>query len=100
MPSEWLVKERNGGMLLQMREGSRIENPREYAAYAVEDLRHLLSAGGQAERDPHREHFYHLEGGKNTYYIHISPITGNVVLLAKWSHLSQNCYVNTGTLVA
>ena len=47
-------------MLLKMREGSRIENPREYAAHAVEDLRDLLAAGGQAQRDPHRDNFYQI----------------------------------------
>lgn len=87
-------------MLLQMQEGTRIENPREYTAHAVENLRNLLTAGGPAERDPHREHFYQLEDNENTYYIHISPVTGNVVLLAKWLRQSQNCYATVGDLVA
>jgi hypothetical protein len=87
-------------MLLRMQEGTRIENPREYVAHAVDHLRHLLTAGGSAERDPHRENFYQLEDDKSTYYIHISPITGNIVLLAKWLRQPQNCYVDAGSLVA
>lgn len=87
-------------MLLQMTEGSRIENPRDYPVHAVEDLRDLLAMGSQAQRDPRRENFYQLENNKSAYYIHISPITGNVILLAKWSRQPQDCYANEGSLVA
>jgi hypothetical protein len=83
-----------------MTEGARIENPREYAAHAVENLRHLLTAGGQVQRDPHREHFYNLENNNDTYYIHISPITGNVILLARWSRQHQDCCLDAEPLVA
>jgi hypothetical protein len=93
-------KERDGGMLLQMREGSRIENPREYSAHTVEDLRRLLATGSGARRDPRRENFYQLENHTSTYYIHVSPITGNVMLLAKWSRQPQGCYADEGSLVA
>ena len=87
-------------MAFRMRKIANIENPREYAADAVEDLRHLLLAGGQAERDPRREHFYNVEGDKSAYYIHVSPITGNVILLAKWSRQTSDCYFTAGHLVA
>ena len=86
-------------MLLQMRKGSRIENPREYSPLAVEELRQLLTEGGQAQQDPRRENFYQLEDHNGTYYIHISPITGNVMLLAKWSRQPQDCYADA-TMVA
>jgi hypothetical protein len=100
MPSERLVQERTGGMLLRMQEGTKIENPRNYEADAVENLRILLANGGEAERDPRRKYFYHLEDNNSAYYIHISPITGNVVLLAKWVHQPQSAYVDSGSLVA
>jgi hypothetical protein len=87
-------------MLLRMREGSRIENPRGYAVQYVEDLRELLQAGSHAEADSHRDHFYQVEDHKNVYYIHISPITGNVILLAKWGRQPQACYADKGSLVA
>jgi hypothetical protein len=80
-------------MVFRMTKVADIENPREYSSHTVEDLRQLLLAGGQAERDPRREHFYNLEGDKSAYYIHISPITGNVMLLAKWSRQPSDCYV-------
>ena len=100
MPLERLVLERTGGMLLRMQEGTRIENPRNYEGNAVENLRILLANGAEAQRDPRRKYFYQLEDNNNGYFIHISPITGNVVLLAKWVHQPQNDYVDSGSLVA
>jgi hypothetical protein len=93
-------KERDEGMLLQIKESSRIENPREYAAHAVEDLRGILAVGSEAQRDPHRENFYVVENNNDTYYIHVSPISGNVTLLAKWSGQQRPCYAEAGSLVA
>jgi hypothetical protein len=89
-------------MLLRLKDGSTIENPREYTSHAVEDLRGILAAGGHAQPDPRREHFYLLENNNNnnTYYIHVSPITGNVILLAKWSGQHRTCYADAGSLVA
>jgi hypothetical protein len=86
--------------MIQVKEGARIENPREYEPSAVEHLRRLLNAGGSGNRDPQRENFYEIEGDNETYYIHISPITGNVVLLAKWVRQLQDCSLSTRHLVA
>ncbi len=86
--------------MIQINEGARIENPREYEPGAVESLRHLLEVGSPAQRDPHRENFYEIEGNSETYYIHISPISGNVVLLAKWLRQSQDCCLSARDLVA
>ena len=71
-------------MLLQINEQTRIEDPRQYGSNVVNDLRNLLAAGGWAQRDPHRENFYQMEDDGRTFYFHISPINGEVVLLAKW----------------
>ena len=87
-------------MVLRLTENAAIENPREYSIHAVEDLRRLLLEGGQAEHDPRREHFYNLEGDKSAYYIHISPISGNVILLAKWTRQSSECYAHSDAVVA
>ena len=87
-------------MFLRIQEGTRIENPRKYEALAVESLRNLLANGGEAKDDPRREYFYEVEDNHNTYYIHISPISGNVVLLARWVNQAQGDYVGSGSLVA
>ncbi len=86
--------------MLQINEGARIENPREYEAGAVHQLRCLLDAGHSAERDPRRENFYEVEGAGEMFYIHVSPVSGNVVLLAKWLRQPQDCCVGQAHLVA
>lgn len=73
-----------GPMVLQMNEGTRIEDPRKYGAEVVNDLRNFLTVGGFAQSDPRRANFYELEIGSHTYYIHVSPINGDVTLLARW----------------
>ena len=86
--------------MIQIKEGARIENPREYEPGAVEYLRQLLETGSPVQSDPNRENFYEIEGNSETYYIHVSPISGNVVFLAKWLRQSQECCLSTGNLVA
>ena len=87
-------------MLLQINEQTRIEDPRQYGSNVVNDLRNLLTAGGWAQRDPHRENFYELENGSHTFYIHVSPINGDVVLLAKWSSGSTEACASVTHLAA
>jgi hypothetical protein len=87
-------------MVIQIKEGARIENPRNYERHEVEQLRHLLTSGISAQRDPRREHFYELEGKEGTFYIHISPINGEVVLLAKWKDQLRDCCLGTGHFVS
>ena len=89
-----------GGLMFQIKEGVRIENPREYESAAVENLRLLIQGGGLAQRDPQRENFYEIEGNGETYYIHVSPVNGNVVLLAKWLRQSEECCLTASNLVA
>ena len=94
------VSDKMGGPMIQIKEGARIENPREYEPAAVESLRLLLESGSPVQRDPNREDFYEIEGLGETYYIHISPISGNVVLLAKWVRQSEECCLSANHVVA
>ncbi len=87
-------------MVLQLDERTRIEDPREYGAGVVNDLRNVLTAGGCAQRDPRRENFYELENGGHTFYIHVSPINGDVVLLAKWSGGPKEARTSVAPLAA
>ena len=77
-------------MVLRVKKQTKVENPRGYIAKVVDELRNLLTAGARARRDPSRENFYEVENANNIFYIHISPLTGNVVLLARWPGQSQN----------
>ena len=87
-------------MLLQLNEQTRIENPRQYGAGVVNQLRSLLTTGGYAQRDPHRENFYELENDGHTFYIHISPISGEIMLVAMWSNSSKEACTESAYLVA
>ena len=89
-----------GVQMIQLKQGAMIENPRAYERDAVDHLRQLLELGSAAHRDPARENFYEIESENETYYIHVSPISGNVVLLAKWLRQSADCCFGSGYLVA
>jgi hypothetical protein len=86
--------------MFQIRKGVRIENPREYESAAVKNLQLLLESGSLVQRDPQRDNFYEIEGIGETYYIHLSPVTGNVILLAKWLRQSEECCLSARDLVA
>ncbi len=86
--------------MIQIKEEARIENPRDYESGAIESLRLLLETGSPVQRDPNRNNFYELEGQGETFYIHISPVSGNVVLLAKWIRQSEECCLSANHVVA
>jgi hypothetical protein len=75
--------EKEGAMLLRLKENPKIDNLRNYPADIVEKLRALLVAGAQVYPDPHRKEFYDVQNGSRMFLIHLSP-TGKVWLLATW----------------
>jgi hypothetical protein len=85
---------------VQIQEGVVIENPRKYDSGAIENLRRLLQSGTAAERDPRRENFYEVDGNEESYYIHVSPISGNVVLLARWNTQPDGCSADAACCTA
>jgi len=85
---------------VRIQEGGILENPREYDDVSVENLRRLLLGGAEANRDPRRQHFYEIDGEAETYYIHISPVTGKVTLLARWLRQPQSCCADSNCAVA
>ena len=71
-------------MTLRLNSATTIENLRNYPAEIVERLRTLLISGATAYADIHRENFYDVVEGARVYFIHISPMTNKVILLATW----------------
>lgn len=71
-------------MILRLNAATQVENQRNYPAEIVERLRALLISGATAYADIHREDFYDVVDGPRVYFIHISPSTHNVILLATW----------------
>ena len=62
----------------------KIENLRDYPAELVEKLRGLLLTGTEARPDPRRKGFYDVHNGTRVFFIHVSPVSGSVMLLAIW----------------
>jgi len=92
--------EKEGTMVLRVRENPRIDNLRNYPADIVEKLRALLVAGAQVYPDPHRREFYDVANGSRMFYIHVSP-TGKVWLLATWlKECRQAAAANDAALAA
>lgn len=73
-----------------------IEDPRKHSPETVEALRRLLESDAAAQPDPKRPDFFELNNGAMTFYIHISPISGRVLLLAAWP--SQPASKGNGSL--
>jgi len=86
--------------MIKFNQGVKIENPRAYEAGSVKHLQHLLEAGSPTERDPRRPNFYNVDGGSEIYYIHVSPVSGNIILLARWMRQLQSCYSDSNQLAA
>jgi hypothetical protein len=76
--------------LLHSNENLRIEDPLNHAGEALERLRVLLLDGAAVREDPHRESFYEVHDESVVYYIHMSPATGVVYLLAAWPKLAAS----------
>ena len=71
-------------MLLRLNEKPVVENLRNYPLTLVQRLADLLAAGVPAEPDPRRKAFYDVLDGDRVFFIHISPVSGKVLLLATW----------------
>ncbi len=76
-------------MMLKLDGHFRIENLRNYPAETVEKLRALLAAGTEAQGDPKRNNFYDVVNCSQVFFVHVSPLTSKVLLLAVWTKTSQ-----------
>jgi hypothetical protein len=61
-----------------------IEDLRGHSAEVVEELRERLSDCTKMTPDPKRAGFYEVQSNELTYYVHVVPGTGKVLLLAAW----------------
>ena len=71
-------------MAVNLRETIQIEDLGNHPKQTVADLRCLLARGASKVADPKRRYFYEVESASLIYYIHESPLTGKVLLLATW----------------
>ena len=71
-------------MVMALEREMQIEDLRNHPAETLKMLRDLLFSGTKVTPDPKRADFYELEDAETVYYIHISPISGKILLLATW----------------
>ena len=71
-------------MVMRYERELQIEDLRNHPVEMVSILRKLLAGGARVEPDPKRPGFYEVESGATVYYIHVSPVTGKILLLAAW----------------
>jgi hypothetical protein len=71
-------------VLIRLNHKPVIDNLRNYPREIVERLATVLCDGAVAKADPRRSGFYDVSDGERTFFIHISPVTGHVWLLASW----------------
>ncbi|MGH9689210.1 MAG: hypothetical protein ACRD5K_19245 [Candidatus Acidiferrales bacterium] len=61
-----------------------IEDLLGHPAEMIEELRERLSENANIIPDPRRAGFYEVQSADSTYYIHVIPNSGKVLLLAAW----------------
>jgi len=61
-----------------------IEDLGQHSADAVRGLRSCLAAQSRLVEDPKRRNIFEVQGCASVYYIHVSPVSGKISLLATW----------------
>jgi hypothetical protein len=70
---------------LELNSESTIENPRGHSPETLRRLREALSSAAPAVADVRRPHFFEVQADEQVFYVHISPLSQKVTLLATWS---------------
>ncbi len=75
---------------LRLNPNAEIDNLRGYPVELINQLRSLLAGGPDLSQatiyaDASRSGFYDLETRDRVFYIHVSPISGKIFLLATWA---------------
>jgi hypothetical protein len=63
----------------------KIEDPRGHGPEALRQLREALISCAPAVPDARRPNFFEVQADERVFYIHISPVSRKVTLLATWS---------------
>ena len=65
---------------------SKIEDPRGHTPETLRRLREALASGAPSTPDARRPGFFEIQADDRVFYIHVSPATQKITLLATWSH--------------
>lgn len=75
-------------MVLQLEPAPKMEALHSYPAGTLERLAQLLAMGAPARPDPKRDSFFEVESDSEVFYLHVSPVTGRVLLIGTWAKLA------------
>jgi hypothetical protein len=62
----------------------QIQDLRDHPRELIVELGDLLASGTEAIPDPKHPELYEIKSDAHVFYVHISPVTGKVLLLATW----------------
>jgi hypothetical protein len=71
---------------LELTEESKIDDPRGHSPETLRRLRQALASGAPAAPDARRTGFFEIQADDQVFYIHVSPVSQKVTLLATWAH--------------
>jgi hypothetical protein len=63
---------------------TQIEDLRDHPTELIAQLCHLLANGAPAIPDPKHPELYEIKSETHVFYVHISPVTRKVLLVATW----------------
>jgi hypothetical protein len=70
---------------LELTAESKIEDPRGHSPETLRRLREAIASGAPATPDARRLGFFEIQADDQVFYIHVSPATQKITLLATWS---------------
>jgi hypothetical protein len=71
-------------MTIHGKETGKIRDGRGHAPEVLRRFQMLLRNGAAINSDPKRPDFFELQSRDEVFYFYLSPITGDVLLLAVW----------------
>lgn len=78
-------------MTIHGRKTGKIEDGRSHSSEVFTRFRALLRDGAAIKDDPKRPDFFELPDGEEVFYFYLSPVTGDVLLLAVWAAADAEC---------
>jgi len=71
---------------LELMAEPNIADPRGHSPETLRRLRQALASGAPAAPDARRVDFFEIQDGDQVFYIHVSPASHKITLLATWAH--------------
>jgi hypothetical protein len=69
---------------LELTAESKIEDPRGHSPETLRRLREAIASRATATPDARRLGFFEIQSDDQVFYIHVSPATQKITLLATW----------------